>query len=336
VVDEARSAHRWLQASRPTAASDLNAALFHAAHSSLWFEPADWARALLAGAGEGLRHELHGALVAVAGAAAHRGDLAAARADASIVAAAASGRLRAIALEVLADVALYEGDLNAVRRAAEELRRLGADLGDAHVAAFAAIDHSLARTYGGDPDTALADLEVDLGLLSPTDAAWLAYARGEALSAACDPGAAGQYREAIELGSPVGSRFVISVALTSLATDLTRCGDLGGALAVYGDALTAFRRHGNHTHATTAMRNLVGLLADLGDDRGAVVLGAATSHEGGRTSYGAEATLIAGALEAVRRRVGEADFARWSAEGRGLDVGQSLQTAIGLVEGHRP
>jgi predicted ATPase len=336
VVDEARAAHLWLRANRPTAASDMSAALFHAAHSSLWFEPADWARALLAGQNEASRHQHHGALVAVAGAAAHRGDLAAARADASIVEAAGSLRMRAMALEVLADVALYEGDLTAVRAAAEELRRLGTDLDDAHVTAFAAIDHSLARTYGGDPESALSDLDdLDAGSLSPTDAAWLAYARGEALSAACDPAAADGYREAIELGSTVGSRFVISVALTSLATDLTRCGDLAGALAVYGDALAAFRRHGNHTHALTAMRNLVGLLAVLGDDRGAVVLGTATSHEGVRASYGAESTVIAEALDAARRRAGDGAFATWSAEGRDLDLGQSLQAAIQLVEDQR-
>ena len=65
---------------------------------------------------------------------------------------------------------------------AEELRRLGDDLDDAHVAAFAAVGHSLARTYAGDPDAGLSGLDADPGRLAPTDAAWVAYARAEALS----------------------------------------------------------------------------------------------------------------------------------------------------------
>jgi predicted ATPase len=336
VIDEARAAHRWAQEHEPMLASDLSVALFHAAHSSLWFEPADWARAVLERYDTGVGPEVHGALLAASGAAAHRGDLTAARTAASTVAEVATGRPRAIALEVLADVALYEGDLPSVRRLAEELLPLGHELADAHVIAFAALDASLARAYGGDPDGALADLDLpELATLSPTDTAWVEYARGEALSSVADRGASDHYRRAVELGSSVGSRFVVSVALTSLATELARTDDLGAALTAYADALADFRRHGNHTHALTAVRNLVGLLGAVGDDRGAVLLGAATTADGLRPSYGAEASLIADALESARTRVGDAAFGSWHAEGRRLDLDQCLRTAAALVEDHR-
>ncbi len=334
IVDEARAAHGWAQRHDPPVAAAINAALFQAAHSSLWFEPSDWAASLLASQGSATVG-LHGARLASAGAAAHHGELALARHHASQVAATATGRPRASALELLADVSMYEGDLPAVLLAAEELRRLGDQLDDLHVSAFAAVDASLARSYGNDPDGALADLDdVDPESLSPTDGAWLAYARGEALSGARDRDAVAQYRRAIELGTPVGSRFVISVALTSLATELTRSGDLPAALAAHADALAAFLRHGNHTHALTAMRNLVDLVAILGDDRGTVVLGAATSHERVRASYGAEATVITEVLEATRRRVGEGRFDSWYAEGRQLDLDQCLRTAAQMVADH--
>lgn len=335
LVDEARAAHAWTRRHDPIAAADISAALFQAAHSSLWFEPADWGEALLADQSTAAASGLHGALLTSAGAASHRGNLALARRHASTVADAAAGRPRANALELLADVFLYEGDLPAVLRAAEELRRLGDQLDDAHVSAFAAIDESLARSYAGDPAGALAALEgVEPEDLSPTDRAWLAYTRGEALSGADDPDAATQYREAIALGSPVGSRFVASVALTSLASELARTGDHRKALEAYADALATFLGHGNTTHALTAMRNLVGLLATLGDDRGAVVLGAATSHDRVRASYGAEATVITGVLEKARDRVGEDRFNSWHAEGCQLDLDQCLRNASLLVAEH--
>lgn len=336
VIDEVRRAHRWARRHDPVLASRLSAALFHVAHSSLWFEPAAWAQELLAEQPDVLGDQLHGARLATAGAAAHRGHLALARAHCRAVASTATGRVRAIALELLADVAMYEGDLPAVGRAADELGRLGDALGDAHVATTARVDASLARSYAGDPDGALTALtDIDMGPLAPTDAAWVAYARGEALSSGGDPGAASCYREAIDLGGPVGSQFVVSVARTSLATALARAGDHPAALAASADALADFLRHGNHTHALTAMRNLVGLLAAVGDDRGAVALGAATTHDRARASYGVEGAELVEVLDSVRLRAGEVRFAEWSAQGRGLDIDQSLRTAIGLVAAHR-
>ncbi len=334
LIDEARAAVRWARARRPDLAERLCLALFQAAHSSLWFEPVDWVAAEpgaeLSAEGE------RGALVLVAGAAAHRGDLGAARAAASVAADGASGRLRAIAVEVLADLALYEGDLAAVGRAARELAQLGQEQDDSHVLAFAAVDSSLARTYDGEPAAALAELEVLAGVtLSPTDTAWTEYARGEALSALGAPDAADHYRQAVQLGSTVSSRFVVSVAQTSLASELARTGDRAGALAAYAEALADFRRHGNHTHALTALRNLAGFLGELGDDRGAVVIASATSADPSRPTYGAEAALIAELLDSVRHRVDDRTWTAWQDEGLALDLDQGLRAAADLVAAQR-
>jgi len=336
VVDEVRAAHRWAQRDHPQLASEMNAALFHASHTSLWLEPAEWGRALLARHAPGDAATLHGAMVASAGAASHRGDLDLAREQASFVAVAATGRVLAIAFELLADIALYQGDLEEVTRAAEELGRLGQELGDSHASALSAIDAALARSYGGDPVGALDALAcVDPGELSPTDGAWLAYARGDALTIVRDPAAVAAFHTAIDLGTTVGNWFVISVARTSLASELTRAGDALGALDAFADALAGFLRHGNHTHAVTAMRNLIELLETLGDDRGATMLGAATSQDGLRLSYGAEADRISKVLEVVEQRVGTDRYSRWFAEGRALDPDQALRTAARIVDEHR-
>ncbi len=336
VVDELRAAHRWARAEAPELAAAMSGALFHAAYSSLWNEPATWSRELLSSAFAADPSSFPGARLLAAGAAAHAGDLVWARRQVTIVLGTARGRIRAAAVELLADIALYEGDLAGAHDAAAELRRLGEELDDSHARAFAAVDASLASTYGGDPATALAQLaDVAVDQFAPTDRAWIALARGDGLSMMREREAASAYLEAIEIGGLVENRFVVSCARTSLANEYARVGDVGAALEAYAQSLADFQRHGNTTHAVTAIRNLIGFLADLGDDRAATVLGAAASNDGLRMSYGVEAERVERVLEAVERRAGAGRFSAWWDEGRSLDAERALQTAIDVVAGHR-
>jgi predicted ATPase len=334
LVDEARAAHRWAQHHRPELAAAMSGALFHAAYSSLWNEPAEWSQALLTHeAGNDTR--LAGASLMVAGAAAHRGDLVDARERCAPIAAAGTGRLRATAVELLADIALYEGDLDGAAAAAEELRRLGDQLDDRHAYAFGVVDAALARAYGGDPSGALADIAAhQLGDLAPTDAAWIAYARGDALGLLGDPAAADAFRAAIELGSTVGNRFVVSVSRVSLANEHARAGDVQQSFDDYASALGDFLRHGNQTHAVTAIRNLIGLLESTGDDRGAALLAGAVSDGRLRVSYGVEAERVGEILANVQRRVGTTRFRQWIAEGQALE-NDRVRVAAEIVDRHR-
>lgn len=335
LVDEVRAAHRWARSADPGLAADLSGSLFHAAHSALWSEPAAWAGRLVDRHDADRERALDGALVACAGVAAHRGELALSKTYARPVAARATGRLRASALELLVDVALYEGELDEAAAMADDLRRLGEELGDAHVIALAAADRSLASTYAGNPDAGIASLDDEVEELAPTDAAWIAYARAEALSAAGDDGAAGSYRAAIEHGSAVGAHFVVAAGLTSLAVEQARTGDVPAAFDTYAEALSTFLRLGNHTHAVTAIRNLTGLLADVGEDRGAVLLASVAGLDAIRPSYGAEAQRTRQTLDRVRTRVGEGRFSAWSEESRRLDIDQAVRFASRLVEQQR-
>ena len=306
--------------------------LFHYAYHRLWHEPAAWSRELLAARPDGNFVGLEGAVLSVAGAAAHAGDLAWAREHATPVTASPDPQLGAIATEIVADVALYEGELAVALDAAEALRRLGVEHGDPHALAFGAVDASLARTYAGNTVESLDELAgVDAEAFAPTDRAWLAQARGDALSMAGVDGAVAAFAEALDFGHMVGNRFIVSVALTSLATEHARAGDIQLALTTYSRALVEFRRHGNTTHAVTAMRNLVGLLADLGDDRGAVNLAGALSDPRLRVSYGAEAEHISSVLKDAEARVGDGEFRRWFDAGRALDVDGAMRLATDLV-----
>ena len=334
LVDEVRAAHRWAGRDDPDLASAMSGAVFHAAYTSMWNEPAEWSRTLLtAHAGQEARFE--GALLILAGAAAHRGELGLARKHAAGVASTSSGRNRTIALELLADIALYEGDLDGAARAAHELERLGLELGDPHARALAVVDAALARVYANDPAGGLFIVDAaDLGELAPTDRAWLAFARGDALSMLRAPDASDSFRQAIALGRAVGNHYIVSVSHVALATDLARAGDLESALGAYASAFDDFLRHGDQTHAVIAIRNLVGLLGAIGDDRGATVLAGAVSDDHLQRSYGTEAERVNDVLAEVRHRVGTNRFKEWFDEGRALDS-ECVLVAIAFVEQHR-
>ncbi len=331
--DEARVAHRWAQRREPELASQMSGSLFLAAYSTLWNEPAAWSEELLARAPG---RTLPGAELTAASAGAHRGDLVTARMRAAAVA-LGDGRLRASALEVLADVALYEGDLEAVASAALGLVKLGRELGDRHVEVFGVMAAALAHAYGGDPAGGLVALADAVGLdgLAPSDVAWLAYTRGEALELVGDASAAAAaLREAIDVGTAVGNQYVVSVARTSLADGHARAGRTQEALDEYAEALADFARHGNQTHALTAVRNLLPLLEAIGDHRGATLLAGAVSDDARRATYGAEARRVGQTLAAARERWGGSQVEAWLVEGRSFPRGFD-RLAVEIVERHR-
>lgn len=332
VVDEARAAFRWAAVHDSSVASDIALGLHLAAYSTIWLEPAEWCRRIWTDGPT----DVWGAVAVATGAAIHRGELDTAGRHARAMAAANEGRLRAVAEELIAEVALYSQHFEPALKAADELRRLGEDLGDAHFLAIAACDTALARSSSGDPAGALAGLDrTDLPPLAPTDAAWLAYARGDALSLATDPAAADAFQEAIDLGSAVDSLHVVSLSRTFLAIEHTRVGAHALAFDAYASALHDFRRHGNYTDASTTIRTLVELLSAIGEDRGATMLAAATSDYGPPDEPTPFGLRIERLLDDIRGRVGESRYATWSEQGSQLAIDEALRLAAELVDDHR-
>ncbi len=113
----------------------------------------------------------------------------------------------------------------------------------------------------------------------------------------------------------------------ALASEFARAGSHGQALDAFAPCLHAAARHGNYVHAVTTLRNMIEVLAAVGDDHGAAVIGAATTNDLLRQSYGPEAERLAAVLYSVERRVGPARFAGWMLEGRGLEVATAVQFA---------
>lgn len=335
VVDEVRAAHRWASEHDPTLAATISGSLQLAAYTSFWQEPAAWSRDLLE------RHPgtagLDGARLVVAGAAAHRGDLATARALAATLTDTQRPRIRSDALEILTDVELYAGDLPAVHRAAASLERLGDELGDRHASLIAVVARALALAYGDEIERGLELLgRVDETDAAPSDRAWLAYTRGELLGLLGEfDGAVDALGTSIELSATVDHRYAASVARTSLAMVHARAGAMLEALDVVGVCLHDALRHGNLIHAVTTLRNLVEVLVLLGDDEDAVVLAAAMRAEELRASYGAEAMRHGELLDTVARRVGHVAFTEWSDAGRSMGLDAALRMAARVVDARR-
>jgi hypothetical protein len=150
-----------------------------------------------------------------------------------------------------------------------------------------------------------------------------------------DPAAADAYLAAIELGGSVGNRFVVSASMTSLATEYARVGSMASALDAFCESLNSFVRHGNTTHAVTAMRNLIGVLEPLGDDQAATTIAGAMSSTRLRVSYGSEASEVSDVLDRIQRRVGSTRFDEWFSHGQGLDADDALHFAAEAIERHR-
>lgn len=244
--------------------------------------------------------------------------------------------MRAAAWEILADVAIYNGHLLDVACITEELRSLGEALNDPHAIAIAGVDAALALAFDNQAGDALAALSgLDRERLSPSDQSWVMYARGEALSASGNPAAASAYAAAVEMALTIGNPFVSSVARVSLATEHARAGNFGEALDEYAICLHEYARHGNFVHAVTTLRSLVDVLVAVGDDHGATVLATATSGDHVRPSYGAENARLSTSLAAVSQRAGAARIAKWTEEGKQLDLPQAVKAAAELVHHHR-
>jgi tetratricopeptide (TPR) repeat protein len=240
----------------------------------------------------------------------------------------------ASALESLADVALYEGDLATSERFAVALRRHGEETDDGYALAAGLCGRSLALAYGGRVDAALAelggaDIEAD-ERVPPSGRAWLAYAAGEA-HALTDPEAAiAHFEAALDLAAGVSNHFIRTVTATSLLSARSRADDPAAALPAFDAVLRDFRRYGCRSHSTTALRNLVDVLARAGHDEPSMVL--LGSLEGSaKTTYGTELERLEAARDAVTGRAGHARVAEWLAAGAARSHDPSAPVDLALA-----
>jgi predicted ATPase/DNA-binding SARP family transcriptional activator len=238
-------------------------------------------------------------------------------------------------LEALGDVAMLTGD---VAEALEAYRGVAAIAtpGDPAQLAIATANQALTLAYAGDDRAARAAAEeavaAALASANPTAVAMARFAEGEALADADPARASAALEEARRRAREVGNRFVAGTALTAMVALRARHGPPEEALALFRNAIDTWLASRNRTLLVTTLRNLVVLLARTGRDEAAAAL-AATLHQAAPSrSYGAEATRIATALAAVRRRVGDAAYdGAWTA-GAARTLEEAADDAVRLLD----
>jgi predicted ATPase len=238
-------------------------------------------------------------------------------------------------LEALGDAALLSGDLEAALEAYRGVAALAAP-GDLAGLAIATANQALVLSYGGDDQAActIASQAVVAARASanPTAMAMARFAEGEALVNLDPAAAAAALEEARRRAQEVGNRFVAGTALTAAVALRSRHGPPDQALALFRDAVQHWRNSGNRGLIVTTLRNLVVLLARTGRDEAAVTLAATLQLQAPGKSYGTEAERIATALAAIRRRVGDAAYARAWAAGEARTLDEAADQAIRLLD----
>ncbi len=334
LADDARTAHAWALTHDRELALELTAALHLYSYSRMWPEPALWAHGF---AEPGLPMPIPVAAV-LATAAAQSGELDRARELAGDVLTGGDPWQRTSALETLSDVALYQGRMGDAVELAQQLVEVGRHIGSARAVAIGTTNWTLALVYQDEP---LAALEVLSGLeehltqtIAPSEEAWLAYARGEALAALGAAAAAEELTRAIRLGDQVGNVFVSGVAQATYASVLGRGPDLGSSVDTFIAIMTIFLRRDNVTHLTTFLRNVVPVLAGLEEFEAAVTVGAYTHSHGARPGTGRDVEGVDDTLARISALLGPAEVSAWMTAGELLSVVGAAEVALAALRSH--
>ncbi len=331
-VDELRAAHRWARSQAPHLAARLTAALQLHAHSRLWPEPAYWAFELASIMDEDdpLACQVWAAM---ANAAAHQGRFEEGTSLAERALRSADPRAAAVALEALADIAMYRGDLSRCRSLGRRLQDVGGCAGDDHAVALGHVDEALALAYAGDPGAALDVLgRFEWSGRAPSDQAWFHYAEGEAHARADPDPAVAAFEAAIELADGVGNRFLSGVARLSAASVYGRSADPDRALRAFPRLIADWQRRGNLTHLVTSLRNVTELFVRVGAHEAAAQLFGALHGRDLKVSYGDEARRLADARTSLERALGAGLLQRSMAQGVGKDLSWASALALHTIE----
>jgi predicted ATPase/DNA-binding SARP family transcriptional activator len=331
LTDDLRAAHRWARASDPDVAGRLSAALYLFGYTRLRDEPMAWAAELAADPGAAPHHA--GTLILASMRNQLAGDLnaALALAEAAVEASARAGpEERQRAFEVLSDVHLFAGRLEASAAASRRVMAEAEAAGDHHGVVVGCVNLALAASYAGRVDEAeswwatASRAEVQ----APSDQAWVAYIEGEVVLDR-DPGRAlDALDRAVALADPVGNRFVGGVARVSACSLRARVGDPDDALAAFAPVIDYWRRRGAGQQQLTTLRNLVVLLDRVGSLPEAAFLLGAVEANAGAEPYGEEAARLTAARQHIEDVLGHTETERRLAAGGNLTVDGAARAAL--------
>ncbi|MFF1528832.1 BTAD domain-containing putative transcriptional regulator [Cellulomonas sp. NPDC058312] len=228
------------------------------------------------------------------------------------------------ALEVLADLALFEGRTDEAVRLGARLTAEAQHAADPHYRVMGLTYPALVAAYRDRPttaQTALTALEHAVGTLAaPSDRGWLAFVTGETLARSDPDGALAALGRARRLADQVGNRYLSGVARAATVAAVSRRPDPAGALDELLDLARTWAPTGDRTHLLTALRNAVPLLVRLGRHADAGLLLGTVTHPDLPPTYGVEADALAAAHDTLTALLGAPAVAALAARGRSEDL----------------
>ncbi|MGH4013209.1 MAG: BTAD domain-containing putative transcriptional regulator [Pseudonocardiaceae bacterium] len=331
LIDEFRVAHARARASYPQLAVELSAALHLFAMSRQRDEPLSWATELVTTLDDSSPRAA-GALASAAGRATTAGDLTRARELVErALAVAGSGAQRCAPLEMLGDIDLYAGRLDASASTAQELLAVARRAGDAHGIVIAIQNWACAEAYAGRAERAERVLRTERPAeaeLSPSDVGWIAYGEGEVVLDRDPQRALPALDRAIALADSVGNRFLGGAARLSACSLRARCGDAAEALDAFAGVIDHWRRQGDRVHQLTTLRNLVVLLQRVGAAPEAAELLGAVDAATLAPTFGVEAARLAVVRDWVVPALGEQGAQRHRQTGAARTVAEAADVAL--------
>jgi predicted ATPase/DNA-binding SARP family transcriptional activator len=304
ILEELHLAHEWCCAHDHDGVALLDRHLLRFARSGVHDEPLAWAEQCL---------DLHGedaaswaTLASVAARAVTKSELPRAARLSQLAIERAVDDEAMGAIEVLADVHLFDGKLDEAVSCYLRLAEL-ADLADDDLMRVAGlVGAALAHIYGGEPDRGRA-LVAGIGDRpdrAPTARGWLEYAHGE-LGADTDPQVALEHFDrCVALARAARNRYLEGTALISATSLRSRVGDPFEALAQFRTVIRLWNDCGEQTHQLTTLRNLAVLLPRLGMPEVASELLGSVDAAG--TTYGDESRRLDEVREWVTSELGAA------------------------------
>jgi predicted ATPase/DNA-binding SARP family transcriptional activator len=334
-LPDLRAAHDWAVAERKaTFAGRLASALFTYTYNRLILEPADWATTALQAFGSDAPPATH--VLAAVGPTV-RGELAAAQslARAGLARAATGDPARHMAGLILADCAIYTGELRQVPpHSAENLHSA-----DPYTKGLAHQTIATAHTYLGDIASARSHVAQARSEYqrsgSPTIAAWADYVAGEIL-AADDPTTALRHLDtAVRTARKVGNRLIEGVSLVAATACRGRRGEPGTALPAVAAAIGHWHHQGDWTHQWPTLRTAAILLSRLGDHHAAITIAAAVAASG-PPAYGTEADDLAAVQASAQTALGPPAVDKTKTAGQALSPADTVLYAMQAITDRLP
>ncbi|MFP3913693.1 MAG: BTAD domain-containing putative transcriptional regulator, partial [Actinomycetota bacterium] len=244
-----------------------------------------------------------------------RGDMDRAEDDARSILEGESDRTVILrALQLMAEVALYRGELEESDQWGAQMIELAGSVGSLYYESLGYLHRVFATAYQGRTEEALALQEEGWRAVNaartPTLRAGFLFLEGE-IRLDTDPEAAmPSLRRAIEVARSVDNRFIEGVARVTAASLEARHGHPDSALLAFRQIVEHWRASRDWVHMWTTLHNLLLLLQRIGvDEAAAVLLGAADSATTGTPAFGADARRLESAAISLRETQGQQQFA---------------------------